>query len=88
MTAPKMTTTPTANDETTCHVLPCSVDYQGMAPTHLFFKPRELEPEAAGGGEVEEKDEGSGVLAASFRGRGLLAGKAGVELAGALLEQV
>lgn len=44
--------------ESTCHILPCNVDYEGMANTHVYFKPV----------QVEEC-----VLASSFRGRGLLA---------------
>ena len=44
--------------ESTCHILPCNVDYEGMANTHVYFKPVQVE---------------NGVLASSFRGRGLLA---------------
>ena len=44
--------------ESTCHILPCNVDYEGMANTHVYFKPVQIE---------------DGVLASSFRGRGLLA---------------
>jgi len=44
--------------ESTCHVLPCNVDFEGMAKTHMFFRPTQIE---------------DGVLASSFRGRGLLA---------------
>ena len=44
--------------ESTCHILPCNVDYEGMANTHVYFKPVQVE---------------KGVLASSFRGRGLLA---------------
>lgn len=46
------------NAATTCHMLPCNIDYEGMATTHLHFKPAELE---------------DGILASTFRGRGLLA---------------
>mmetsp|Transcript_15066 Transcript_15066/g.41904 ORF Transcript_15066/g.41904 Transcript_15066/m.41904 type:complete len:147 (-) Transcript_15066:266-706(-) len=42
----------------TCHMLPCNVDFEGMAKTHVFFKPAEVE---------------EGVFASTFRGRGLLA---------------
>jgi hypothetical protein len=44
--------------EATCHMLPCNIDYNGMAPTHVFFKPAPVE---------------DGIYASSFRGRGLLA---------------
>lgn len=44
--------------ESTCHILPCNVDFEGMANTHVFFKPVQVE---------------NGILAGSFRGRGLLA---------------
>lgn len=41
-----------------CHMLPCDVEFEGMAKTHVFFKPLHIE---------------SGVFASSVRGRGLLA---------------
>ena len=41
-----------------CHILPCNVDFEGMAITHVFFRPQTIE---------------AGVLAGSVRGRGLLA---------------
>jgi hypothetical protein len=44
--------------ENTCHVLPCNVDYCGMAPAHIYFHPKQLE---------------EGICASTFRGRGLLA---------------
>jgi hypothetical protein len=44
--------------ENTCHVLPCDINFTGMAPTHLYFHPVQIEP---------------GICASSFRGRGLLA---------------
>jgi len=44
--------------ESTCHILPCNVDFEGMAKTHMFFKPVQVE---------------DGIFASSFRGRGLLA---------------
>lgn len=46
-------------DEQTCHMLPCSIDYQGMASSHVYFRPVEV-------------DDG-GVFSSTFRGRGLLA---------------
>lgn len=43
----------------TCHALPCEIDYQGMAPTHVYFRP------------VEHDDDN--IYSATFRGRGILA---------------
>lgn len=43
--------------EGVAHMLPCNIDYQGMASTHIFFRP------------VEE----NGVCYSALRGRGLLA---------------
>jgi hypothetical protein len=52
----------TVNDNSTssstCHMLPCNIDYEGMAKTHMYFKPMQVE---------------EGILASTFRGRGLLA---------------
>jgi hypothetical protein len=45
----------------TCHMLPCNIDYEGMAKTHMYFKPILVE---------------DGILASTFRGRGLLAAAA------------
>ena len=42
----------------TCHMLPCNIDYEGTAKTHMYFKPILVE---------------DGILASTFRGRGLLA---------------
>jgi len=50
----------TKSGEGTCHVLPCNINYEGMAKTHTHFKPVLIE---------------EGVLASAFRGRGLLAVK-------------
>jgi hypothetical protein len=44
-------------EERTCHMMPCSIDYQGMTSTHVYFRPVEAD----------------GVLNSTFRGRGLLA---------------
>lgn len=46
--------------EQTCHILPCNIDYQGMSPSHLFFRP------------VESSD---GCYSSTLRGRGLTAPK-------------
>jgi len=64
MTIPESDATETVNKdklecgEKTCHVLPCNIDYTGMAPTHHYFQPVRVE---------------DGVYASSFRGRGLIA---------------
>jgi hypothetical protein len=50
------------SDERTCHILPCIIDWQGMAPTHIYFRP------------VESPD---GYYSSTFRGRGLTATKDG-----------
>lgn len=44
-------------DDSTCHILPCNIDYNGMAPTHIYFAPQEHD----------------GHVMATFRGRGLVA---------------
>ena len=45
---------------TTCHVLPCKIECQGMANTHVYFSPTSM-------------GDDDGCHAATFRGRGLLA---------------
>jgi len=58
-----MTTVKSTSDEekaATCHMLPCNIDFEGMAKTHLYFV-NEL---------IQSED---GILASTFRGRGLLA---------------
>lgn len=47
-----------ADGDANCHMVPCNIDYTGMAPTHVFFKPVPI---------------GDGIYASCFRGRGLLA---------------
>jgi hypothetical protein len=49
------------NDDSTCHVLPCNIEYTGMAPTHVYFRP-------------VEQDAGA-YSSSMFRGRGLVAKK-------------
>jgi hypothetical protein len=46
-------------DDSVCHVLPCNIEYTGMAPTHVYFRP------------VDHHD--GNCYASMFRGRGLLA---------------
>ena len=55
---PDAVTSSSSCGEATCHILPCNVDFEGMAKTHMFFKPIQVE---------------DGIFASSFRGRGLLA---------------
>jgi hypothetical protein len=55
-------TTSTSSPTTTCHILPCNIDYSGMAPSHLYFHPVELPGHP-------------GMYGSTFRGRGLLAKK-------------
>lgn len=45
---------------TVCHWIPCNVDYDGMAPVHMYFAPQPLS---------NDNDE---IQAAQFRGRGLI----------------
>eukprot|EP00980_Cylindrotheca_fusiformis_P009154 scaffold1992_cov113-Cylindrotheca_fusiformis.AAC.19 len=47
------------SNEKTCHMLPCNIDWQGMAPTHVFFRPV---------GSATD-----GYYSSTFRGRGLTA---------------
>jgi len=61
---PKMTTE--KSDflaERTCHMLPCNIDMQGMAPTHKYFQPI----------AAPLDDDGTLLLSSTLRGRGLLA---------------
>jgi hypothetical protein len=51
-------------DRSSCHWLPCSIDYDGQAPVSQYFRPEPLDPNNAGATQ-----------GATFRGRGLLARK-------------
>jgi hypothetical protein len=31
-----------------CHILPCSIDYDGMAPIHVYFQPSEVQAQFRG----------------------------------------
>jgi hypothetical protein len=33
--SPIAASSPLESDERTCHILPCNIDFQGMAPTHV-----------------------------------------------------
>lgn len=66
----------TAASSTTCHSLPCTIEYTGKAPVYLYFQPETLTNPA------EQADDGAhdaddttkpAMQAAQFRGRGLLA---------------
>lgn len=46
---------------TVCHWLPCTMDYDGMAPVHMYFAPQSVDDN----NEIHAK-------AAQLRGRGLL----------------
>ena len=45
-------------DQTICHWIPCNIEYDGMAPVHIYFQHEEIMHDS--------------IFAASFRGRGLL----------------
>jgi hypothetical protein len=71
MSSPSSSVDASSLDEKTCHVLPCNIDYQGMAPTHLYFQPAESQ---------------EGIYSSSmFRGRGLLATRKSGTVKAALL---
>eukprot|EP00568_Trieres_chinensis_P006700 CAMPEP_0183293430 /NCGR_PEP_ID=MMETSP0160_2-20130417/2117_1 /TAXON_ID=2839 ORGANISM="Odontella Sinensis, Strain Grunow 1884" /NCGR_SAMPLE_ID=MMETSP0160_2 /ASSEMBLY_ACC=CAM_ASM_000250 /LENGTH=174 /DNA_ID=CAMNT_0025454545 /DNA_START=56 /DNA_END=580 /DNA_ORIENTATION=+ len=58
----------TSYDRTGCHLLPCSIHFDGLAPTHVYFRPTSL-PSSVTKNETKDPH----VIAAQFRGRGLLA---------------
>ena len=58
---------PVVIGENTCHVLPCDINYTGMAPTHVYFQPV----------PIDKND--STIYASTFRGRGLLANAAALQ---------
>ena len=59
---------------TTCHALPCNIDYTGRAPVDAYFRPAPITLPLKGG---DHDDDASSTRpqyqAATFRGRGLLA---------------
>jgi hypothetical protein len=59
------------NHATTCHWLPCNLNYDGMAPVHQYFQEEPLEDD---------------IRAAQLRGRGLLSHAKSLKLDGALLQ--
>lgn len=66
-----MTTATPSSSQRTCHWVPCNIDYDGMAPVHVYFQ--------------HEPIPTNNVHAASFRGRGLLGSKHAVN--GVVLQQ-
>mmetsp|Transcript_16651 Transcript_16651/g.40466 ORF Transcript_16651/g.40466 Transcript_16651/m.40466 type:complete len:243 (-) Transcript_16651:106-834(-) len=83
--------TDTDTKTTTCHILPCNIEYQGMAATHTFFRPVEFNSSSSSSGtakrvltgagaasnddDEDDDDEECDYVASTFRGRGLLAKK-------------
>jgi hypothetical protein len=57
----------TSRTTTTCHVLPCNIEFTGMAHTHVYFDPVAM--------TAQDWEDGQAFQAATFRGRGLLAMK-------------
>lgn len=58
----------------TCHVLPCNIDFTGMAPSHLYFHPQPLlPPPSSQAGNESSSSSSVQMYASTFRGRGLLA---------------
>jgi Ribonuclease H2 non-catalytic subunit (Ylr154p-like) len=57
----------TSRTTTTCHVLPCNIEFTGMAQTHVYFDPVAM--------KAQDWQDGQDFQAATFRGRGLLAMK-------------
>ena len=60
-----------------CHWLPCSIDYDGLAPIHIHFQPETittLNDNDDSNNNNNNKDDNNKTIiqAASFRGRGLL----------------
>jgi len=61
---------PSAPTSTTCHALPCNIEYTGKAPVDVYFRPAPIiHDEERGDGEQQH----SSFQAATLRGRGLLA---------------
>ena len=61
-----------------CHSLPCSIDYQGMAPVHAFFHPMPIHKTD---GSVQHQQQ-----QVRFRGRKLLAATPPVPVQGMVLQ--
>ncbi len=52
-----------SNTKNKCHWLPCSIDYDGLAPVHIYFQPEST---------TKTTNNSKTIQAVSFRGRGLL----------------
>lgn len=52
-----------SNTNNICHWLPCSIDYDGLAPVHTYFQPEST---------TKATESSKTIKAVSFRGRGLL----------------
>ena len=65
----------TTTDGTVCHILPCSIDEDVTAPIAQYFHPTRLPAGAlpkTKDGDATTNDDVSIIMAAQFRGRGLL----------------
>mmetsp|Transcript_28397 Transcript_28397/g.43365 ORF Transcript_28397/g.43365 Transcript_28397/m.43365 type:complete len:126 (+) Transcript_28397:147-524(+) len=58
-----MTNTTSTTFKKVCHTLPCNIDFNGMAPVHMYFHPR----------DTTKNDENESHCKAHFRGRSLIA---------------
>jgi hypothetical protein len=74
------TTMDAKNDEsTTCHALPCNIEFTGKAPVYLYFQPHPVESNNTDNDTSTANTSSSSsssttcLQAAQFRGRGLLA---------------
>lgn len=56
-----------------CHWLPCSIDYDGLAPIHIHFQPETITTLNGNDNNGDNNNNKKTIIqAASFRGRGLL----------------
>jgi len=60
-----------ASTSTTCHALPCNIDYTGKAPVEVYFRPAPVLVQGESGDD--EAQQPPKYQAATLRGRGLLA---------------
>lgn len=63
------------NASNSCHWLPCSIDYDGLAPIHVHFRPEPILQIDTSPSTTLTSPSSSKVHAVSFRGRGLLSQK-------------
>lgn len=57
---------------TDCHWLPCTIDYDGLAPVHVHFRPEPVLHHNCVNNDSNVNSSGIQIRAASFRGRGLI----------------